>query len=35
MIRRPIAVEINKDKIKANPERKDTYLNIPAPGKSN
>ena len=25
----------NKDKIKANPERKDTYLNIPAPGKSN
>ena len=22
-------------KIKANPERKDTYLNIPAPGKSN
>ena len=25
----------NKDRIKANPERNDTYLNIPAPGRSN
>ena len=34
MIRRPIAVEMNKDKINARAERNDTYLNIPAPGKS-
>jgi hypothetical protein len=29
-----MAVDINKENIKANPERKETYLNIPAPGKS-
>ena len=34
IIRRPIAVDINKERIKANPERNETYLNIPAPGKS-
>ena len=35
MMRRPMAVAMKSERMSASPERNDTYLNMPAPGKSN